>query len=167
MQPEPVILAYLAGVIDSDGYISINRSTRAGRTYFGAQVGIAGTRSQPHDLAASLWGGKVSLYFPKNPRHRPQYQWSRQGDVALGIIEALLPYLRVKEPQAFAAIELQENCMFGRCNDDDDAYPWFGPDYNPTDCREELVREIRDLNQCRRGSYIRDEFPAVSVAVTR
>lgn len=43
------------------------RSTRKGRTYFGAVIGVSGTRRQPHDLAASLWGGTVWLYTPKDP----------------------------------------------------------------------------------------------------
>lgn len=146
---EPTVLAYLAGMIDADGYITINRSTRAGVAYYGAQVGISGTRRQPHDLAASLWGGKVSLYQPKNPRHRGQYQWSRQGDVAIGIITALLPYLRIKLDQARVALELQEHCIFGR---GDDPFPWFSAGYNPTPFREELVAEIRELNQWRRDA---------------
>lgn len=49
------------------GFITINRSTRKGRTYFGAVIGVSGTRRQPHDLAASLWGGTVWLYTPKDP----------------------------------------------------------------------------------------------------
>ena len=57
-------LAYLAGMIDGDGYISITRSVRNGNEYFGPQVGIAGTRREPHDLAASIWGGVVSTYKP-------------------------------------------------------------------------------------------------------
>lgn len=148
MQPEPTTLAYLAGVIDSDGYITINRSTRAGVVYFGAQVGIAGTRRQPHDLAASLWGGTVSRYVPRNPRRRPQFQWSRTGDAAVGIIAAVRPYLLIKKPHADVATELQESCLFGR---GEDPFPWFGPGYDPTPDREELVDEIRGLNQCRRA----------------
>ena len=34
--PDATTFAYLAGMIDGDGYISITRSVRAGREYFGA-----------------------------------------------------------------------------------------------------------------------------------
>ncbi|MEU5547853.1 hypothetical protein AB0G85_36990 [Streptomyces sioyaensis] len=85
-------LAYLAGIIDSDGYVTVHRSVRNGKAYYAARVGIAGTRRQPHDLAASLWGGKVSLYEPKNPRHRGQYQWSCTGDRAAAIIKQVQPF---------------------------------------------------------------------------
>lgn len=32
---EPTTLAYLAGMIDGDGYITITRSTRGSKDYFG------------------------------------------------------------------------------------------------------------------------------------
>jgi hypothetical protein len=158
---EPTVFAYLAGVIDSDGYITVQRSTHAGRTYYGARVGISGTRRQPHDLAASLWGGTVSLYTPRNPRHRAQFQWSRSGVAAAGIIANLAPYLRVKVEQARIALEINEHLEFGRC---DDPYPWFGPDYSPLPACEEFVAEVRALNQDRRAGReldgsTHDEYP--------
>ncbi|MEU1078215.1 hypothetical protein ABZ404_37125 [Streptomyces sp. NPDC005878] len=158
--PEALTLAYLAGVIDSDGFISINRSTRKGRLYFGAVIGISGTRPQPHELAASLWGGQIYCYQPKNPRHRAQYQWSRQGEGAVAAILAIQPYLRIKQEQARIALEAQEHISEGRC---EDPYPWFGPDYDPN----VLLNELRDemvfvLNQGRRiTSRTWDQFPAV------
>lgn len=103
----PFVLAYLAGIVDADGYVTITRSTRNGVLYFCSRVGISGTESQPHTLAAKLWGGKVSEYRPKNPRHRPQFQWSRSGFVAASIIRELLPHLRVKVAQANLALSLQ------------------------------------------------------------
>lgn len=163
MQPEPTVLAYLAGVFDSDGYITVHRSTRNGVDYYAARVGIAGTRREPHDLAASIWGGTVSRYEPKNPRHRSQYQWSRTGDPALNIIIAVLPYLRVKVTQAWLAVEAQEHVQHGR---GDDPYPWMpaGYDARPflADCRNETVYV---LNQGRRlDGELHDAYPAVAHA---
>lgn len=141
-------LAYLAGVIDSDGYISITQACRRGSLYFAATVGISGTRTEPHELAASLWGGNIHPYVPKNPRHRPQFQWSRQGDVAAEVITEVAPFLRVKADQAALALACQEHVQFGR---GPDPYPWFGPDYDPT---TELLEMRSDmvlmLNQSRR-----------------
>ncbi|MHA4819453.1 hypothetical protein ACXZ65_34450 [Streptomyces aculeolatus] len=146
---ESTTLAYLAGVIDSDGYITVHRSVRSGKAYYAARIGIAGTRRQPHDLAASLWGGTVSLYQPKNPRHRGQYQWSRSGDGAYGPISDVLPYLRVKKEQAHLAIEAQDHILHGR---GDDPYPWMPPDYDPGPFLAEIRHEVvRVLNQDRRA----------------
>jgi hypothetical protein len=162
--PDATTLAYLAGVIDSDGFITINRSERSGKAYFGAVIGISGTRTQPHELAASLWGGKVYRHEPKNPRHRSQYQWSRQGDAAVVPILAVQPYLLIKKEQARIALEAQEYVVCGR---GDNAYPWMLPDHDPgpvlSGLRDEMVyvlnqgRRIvgRELDGCEHNGYPR------------
>lgn len=160
--PEPTVLAYLAGVIDSDGYITVHRSTRNGKAYYAARIGIAGTRREPHDLAASLWGGNVSHYQPKNPRHRGQFQWSRTGDTAVGPITDVQPYLRIKQEQARIALEAQEHVLHGR---GDDPYPWMLPDYDPGTFLAELRDEVVHVfNQGRRlDGRTWDEYPAVAL----
>ena len=168
--PEPTVLAYLAGMIDADGYITITRSVRKGRIYHGPQVGIAGTRSEPHELAASIWGGGVYCYTPRNPKHRPQFQWSRTGAAAITVIEAISPYLRVKAEQAYLASRLWEHLECGR---DEDPYLWFGPEYDPIAAREEMRVEAILLNQSRNrvradlaaqlpDNRQYDEFPEIS-----
>lgn len=143
---EQITLAYLAGMIDGDGYISIVRSVRGGKEYFGAQIGIAGTRPEPHQLAASIWGGAVSRYEPVNPKHRPQYQWSRQGKVAAAVITAIEPYLLIKRDHAALALELHEHAQDVRA---EDAFPWFGPDYDPITRMRAMREEMIALNQSR------------------
>lgn len=146
MKISETTLAYLAGMIDGDGYISITRSVRKGKEYFGAQVGIAGTRREPHDLAASIWGGKVSEYAPANPHHRPQFQWSRVGESAVIVIEAIYPYLLVKKEHAELAVELHELVLNTRT---DDPFPWFGPDYDPIPEMRTLRERMIEANQSR------------------
>lgn len=145
---EPTVLAYMAGIIDSDGFISINRSTHAGRLYHGPIIGVSGTRRQPHDLAASLWGGNVYTYTPRNSQHRTQFQWSRTGRPAVQPIRDVLPFLRVKVEQAELALELAEHLEAGR---GPNPFPWFGLDYDPIPAREEMrERMVQVLNQGRR-----------------
>lgn len=146
MQPEPTTLAYIAGIIDGDGYITITRSTRNGKDYFGVQVGIAGTRREPHDLAASIWGGRVCRYQPKNPSHRAQFQWQRMGASAVPVIEAISPYLLIKQEHAAIALELHEHVENARS---DDPFPWFGPGYDPLQAMRRMRAEMIDLNQSR------------------
>lgn len=145
MQHDQLVLAYLAGVIDSDGYVTIQRSTHGGSLYFGAKVGIAGTRREPHDLASSYWGGKVSRHMPRNSAHKDQYQWSRCGKAAAAILIELLPYLRIKHENACLALRLNEHTEHGRC---DDPYPWMGPSYCPAADSNEMFLEAKSLN-CR------------------
>jgi hypothetical protein len=165
--PTVTSLAYIAGMIDGDGYITINRSVRAGRVYHAPQVGIAGTRREPHDLASSLWGGKVSRHLPKNPAHRPQFQWSRQGEAAAIILRAILPFLLVKVEHAWLALELWDHIEEGKS---DDPFPWFGPSFDPSTQRDDMRNQMIDLNQSRNrarraGRHLdgrtHDEFPEV------
>jgi hypothetical protein len=148
MQHDQLTLAYLAGIIDADGYITINRSQRGISVYHGPQIGIAGTRREPHDLAASLWGGKVGCYTPKISGHLPQFQWSRQGGTAAAIIVQLLPFLRVKVDQAYLALDLWEHAEQGR-QTKEDPYPWFGPRYDAIGARDEMREEMISLNLSR------------------
>jgi hypothetical protein len=112
MQPEVTTLAYLAGVIDSDGYITIQRTRKANKnrcapnTYYCLKVGIAGTRTPPHELAVSVFGGNISEY--SNGRHRRQYQWSVTGPTARRVLEAIRPFLLVKREQAERGLAFQE-----------------------------------------------------------
>lgn len=142
----PTTLAYLAGMIDGDGFITITASVRAGKEYFGPQVGIAGTRREPHDLAASLWGGKVSRYEPKNPTHRAQFQWQRVGNSAVAVLEAIFPYLLIKQEHAVLALELAEHLANSKA---DDPFPWFGPDYDPVGAMRRMREEMIGINQSR------------------
>lgn len=146
MSIKETTLAYLAGMIDGDGYISITRSVRKGKEYFGAQVGIAGTRKEPHDLASSIWGGKVSMYTPSNENHRPQYQWSRVGASAVIVIEAIYTYLLIKKEHADLALELHDLVLNASTND---PFPWHGSDYNALQEMRKLRELMIEVNQSR------------------
>jgi hypothetical protein len=164
MPLELTILAYLAGVIDSDGYITASSSVRKGRIYAAPRVGISGTRRQPHDLAASIYGGSVRAYEPKNDRahHRTQYQWVLEGDKAAVVIGDLSPYLLVKKTQAELAMQLQEARVEARAaRTDEDPYPWAPAGYDPTPSMVALAEDIRALNVRGRELDGRtwDEFP--------
>lgn len=149
MHADRCVLAYLAGIIDADGYITVQRSVHKGSPYFGAKIGIAGTSREPHDLAASLWGGTVSCYHPKNPSHKPQFQWSRSGRAAALIIEDLRPFLRIKTAQAEIAIDVEAHVEEGR---GDDPYPHLSSGYDPTPFLTARFLEVKNLN-CRQPRH--------------
>lgn len=125
-------LVYLAGFIDADGCVTVNRSKRGNKIYFGAVVGISGTRREPHDLAAARWGGKVWCWIPKNPLHRPQFQWARQGLSAVKVLRQIEPYLLLKQTQAQLAISLHEDSP-------------IAPE------KQRIAERVFALNQDRRG----------------
>lgn len=109
--------AYLAGILDADGFITIQRTTKNrvapnghewSPTYYTAKVGIAGTRDAPHKLAHHVFGGSITTYQPADAKHRMTHQWNISGPKAAIVLRAVLPYLRVKHRQAELALELTE-----------------------------------------------------------
>ncbi len=149
-------LAYLAGMIDADGYITASRTLRESGWKFAAQVGITGSRREPHDLAASIFGGKVTQHQPKgdNAHYKVQHHWQRTGANAVPIIEAIQPYLRVKCEQAAGALALQESLLIARALPDDDPMPWMPADYDVVGHWHVMVDEIRS-HHARRGRVAR------------
>jgi hypothetical protein len=147
---EPVELAYLAGVVDSDGYITSAIYGKKGKTYYAAQVGITGTRPASHELAAEIFGGSVKGWAVKGgqPGRDVQYLWQRHGRRATPVLESLMPYLRIKRENAELALYLQgkvDEMRFMRSSDD--PYPWFGSGFDPVVEIQTVAAEIRDLNQ--------------------
>ena len=155
---ELTTLAYLAGIIDADGFVTIHRSVRASRVYHAPCIGIAGTDRQPHDLAAGLWGGTVRRYQPKVLRYRAQFHWQRQGTSAVAAIMAVRPYLRIKAEQADLALELWESIEDGRS---DDPFPWAPAGWDPVPARDALRADVRALQTRGRELDGRtwDEYP--------
>lgn len=141
-------MAYLAGIVDADGYVTASMTTRKGRTYFAAQVGVTGSCREPHDLAAELFGGNVSAHRPTGGRehHKLQFHWQLSGRGAVPVITALLPFLRVKQLRAQLVLELQNTVneyracryLFG-----DSAPPWMPAGWDPTPGLRSQVEEIR------------------------
>lgn len=153
-------LAYLAGIIDADGYVTATRSVRQGRVYYGAQIGITGSRREPHDLAARIFGGNISAHQPgaEKSHHLTQFHWQRSGSKATGIIQAVLPYLRIKRVRAQLVIELQDALDERRelLKADIDPFPWALPDFDPNQMFDAMVSDVRDSS--RGISW--DEYPA-------
>jgi len=107
--------AYLAGAIDSDGYITIYRSTpKPGRadgsinTYYGVKLGLSQVDTRIADLLHQTFGGYRGHHTPKNPAHLPWHIWSVTNQSVIPILQALLPHLRMKGEQARLCIELAE-----------------------------------------------------------
>ncbi len=105
--------AYLAGMIDADGFVSIVRMLKAntGRCdpniYHALKLGISGTNSSPHELAKKLFGGNITKYASKKEEHQDNYQWNCSGPTAAAALYVLLPFLLVKIKQADIGIRFQ------------------------------------------------------------
>lgn len=108
-------IAYIAGVVDSDGYIGIKKSTYALRVRKDAtqpvyceRIGIKQVEHHAVSLIKGIFGGCLSLEKPYTEKNRPMYAYSITNKKAAYLIRTILPYLRIKRKQAENAIRLRE-----------------------------------------------------------
>jgi hypothetical protein len=107
MQHEPTTLAYLAGAIDADGHITVQRSLRKqgkrythSPTYYLPKIGYTSTDEVVPILLSQTFGGSIYQHRPRNPSHRLVYNWSITTAASGGVARLLIPYLRQKRKQA-------------------------------------------------------------------
>ncbi len=105
------MLAYLAGVLDSDGTIGVKRNTYSMRVTgdstqptYSERIHIRQVTREAVDLFATTFGGNVTPEDPSAKRGRPLWKWGQTDMKAAATLTALLPYLRIKRRQA-------ENCL--------------------------------------------------------
>ena len=111
-------VAYLAGVLDSDGWFTIHLNTKqsANPTY-SPDFGI--NQVEPHaiDLVQKLFGGRTSVIdYSKHKANRfstkPMYHWSPDKLGMAIILKELIPYLRIKRKQAEILLALRTDIVF-------------------------------------------------------
>lgn len=104
-------LAYLAGVLDSDGTIGVKRNTYSvrvvgdsGQPTYSERIHIRQVERAALELFAETFGGNIGITDPSAKRGRPLWNWGQTDKKAAATLAALLPYLRIKRRQA-------ENCL--------------------------------------------------------
>jgi len=106
-------LAYLAGVMDSDGWITLRKNgrTKMGiRTQFVLKIGVGQTKRTIVDWIQENFGG--SIYTEKRPYpKRDMHRWGATSKTAKEILELIYPYLKMKKEQAKLALEFQETIL--------------------------------------------------------
>ncbi len=102
-------IAYLAGVIDSDGCIRVERlKHKNGSVSYGAIVTVQQVESQAVELAWSLFGGARLVILDKRPNSQTMLRWTAKSQKAIKALVAVRPYLRIKTRQADNAIVLSK-----------------------------------------------------------
>ncbi len=127
--PPVDVLAYAAGVIDSDGSIGIRRSTYAMRVrkdafapVFSPRVLAKQVTPEAVTLLKDTFGGALMLQGASVTRGRPLHYWEIHSRAAVACLRLILPHLRIKRRQAencialYALIERskRERVAFGR-----------------------------------------------------
>lgn len=109
-------LAWAAGFIDGDGFITIQvrKSTVNGKIYTGSylRVGACQALLAPLEELQSLFGGAIR---PKNSgpnregyNRKPQWVWTLSTESAAEALRQLLPFLIHKKEVALLGLEFQK-----------------------------------------------------------
>lgn len=108
------LLAYAAGVLDSDGSISILRDThavrhgRATQPTFSERVTIRQIEPEAVDLLHEFFGGCRSVISGRRANQQPLQSLQLVDRQAARLLTAVRPYLRIKLGQADLCLQLRE-----------------------------------------------------------
>jgi len=105
-------LAYMAGIMDGEGYISLakrnSHRSKSGICY-DIQIGVTNTNKWLLEIFRFAFSGSISKkkkgYDKSLPSSQDCFNWQTGNQQALIAIKSLLPYLRLKRPQAELAIK--------------------------------------------------------------
>ena len=108
------LLAYVAGIFDGEGSISISARESHGYRTIGVSICVVNTKEWLITFLKMQFGGYI--YFRDTPesQHKNSWQWTKQGKKAVEFLELILPYLQLKRPQAELAIQFQNRKRLGR-----------------------------------------------------
>jgi|GEM_PF-2455692 len=100
-------LIYIAGLFDGEGCIIIG-AEKDTPSYF-LQVSVNNTNESLILWLKSLFGGYINVIHSKSINHKDVHHWVLLREQAEKFLLLILPYLKIKKPQAELAISFQEN----------------------------------------------------------
>ena len=97
-------IAYIAGIIDGEGCITITRRKirrlKTDNWYYEPQVIISNTNKELLRFCAECYGGWITKLRKCKSNHSIAYQWKVTGNEMRSLLDAVNPYLIVKRKQA-------------------------------------------------------------------
>ena len=104
-------LAYLAGIMDSDGSFRVvkKRVSEMLSPHYRINIRAAQVAPSPAiELLAWTFGGKMAIRRSRKPNHRDLVSWGLHDRSAAAAINVLYPYLVVKKHEAELLLELRQ-----------------------------------------------------------
>lgn len=153
------ILSYLAGVIDSDGFLTIKRNTYSvrikkdsKRPYYCERIGLKQTSPLVVDIIHQNFGGSRTVQKPNTKNGKVLYSIDIRNNKANAFIRAIFPYLIIKKRQAEILIELRKHISGGRLGRAVNSNRQVVSDEQISE-REKMVNEIKSLNDTRNSDF--------------
>jgi hypothetical protein len=104
--------AYAAGLVDGEGTIAVEGGK--GR-HLSIRVYLSSSTPVLLKAIKNEWGGCINLNNRRRPIHwSPVYKLHLQNRLAYQFLKDVLPYLRLKNPQAVLALHFQESTVSPR-----------------------------------------------------
>lgn len=107
---EPTKIAYLAGLVDGEGCISIVRQNRVDNLCNMLVVGMSDKEGP--EMFKEVFGGSV-LSRRRRHNYKVMYTWRVYSRQAARALEILYPYLVIKKKQADICLELAKSIKDG------------------------------------------------------
>jgi hypothetical protein len=155
-QTEDEKMAYVAGIFDAEGCVSISKREKHGK-YYSIDHHVRCTVTQELRLLVeymqSLFSGLVYISYKRKSKNgditRNVYRWVVTHRKALAFLEKINNYLIIKKDQAKLGIELQNNHVGKRTREG-----WLTTDViNLRDSQMELMHQMKCDIVANVGSY--------------
>jgi hypothetical protein len=106
-------LAYIAGLVDGEGYIGIKRDAIKGRgknPVHYERISVAQTDKELVELFLNFFEcGKIYLHKHSKLSKQGYWSWEASNLKAVFVIRQLYPYLRFKRPEADLVLSLSKS----------------------------------------------------------
>jgi hypothetical protein len=141
--------AYLAGLIDGEGCVSIINTTSVDRPglHYQLRLMISMTHQPTIEFLAKEFGGRVNA-VQQNKKWKTRYAWIVCSMNAKKLLTRTQPYLICKQEQARLGIMFQEQL--------EEHIEFYGSRYSlskeETEIREKIVAKMHELN--KRGTGV-------------
>jgi hypothetical protein len=97
--------AYLAGLVDGDGSVSLTEYESPRQVHFFFSVKVVSTQRAQINWLVQQFGGQLEKYVDKREENKIVYSWIVKGTHAGRILEGIIPFLDQKKLAGLKALE--------------------------------------------------------------
>lgn len=118
-RPKGNDLAYAAGIIDGEGSIGFRGFGKRDKPFHAIWVRVSNTNEWLVKWLQFNFGGTVRK-AKSLPQRKDMWLWTIRTRQALHFLELIVPYLKIKRPQAEIAIQFAKARNYGRKRTDEE-----------------------------------------------
>lgn len=140
-QPAPTDLAYIAGLIDGEGTVGIYKKNPIKPTHkvaYRERVAISNSNTEVLDYIHQFFPGCIAKNTRYSDKHSPMFRLEYHVLKARPILEACLPYMRIKKKQAEMVLAYRDNIVIDQ---------FHNLPQEELDKREWYYQELKKLNK--------------------